>query len=96
LTAIKTAFESVSDKTKSLRVTTDSQYSIGVLSNPTWNPKKNKELSEQIKILAAQFNKVDYVWVKGHSGNTENDIVDNLAVKAYKDKKDFDVRSTQP
>ena len=92
LTAIKIALESVTDKSKSLVIYTDSQYSIGVVSNPTWKPKKNKELIKEIKELITTFARVDFTWVKGHSNSVENSIVDKLAVKAYIDKKDFEVR----
>lgn len=95
LTAIKIALEAVTDKSKSLVVYTDSQYAIGVLSNPTWNPKKNVELIQDIKKLMTPFKKIDFQWVKGHSNNTENEITDKLAVKAYIDKKDFEVRGTR-
>jgi len=95
LTAIKIALESVTDLSKTLMIYTDSQYSIGVVSNPTWKPKKNKELIKEIKCLVETFKKVEFIWVKGHSGNAENNIVDELAVRAYKDRKDFEVRGTR-
>ena len=95
LSAIKIALETVIDKSKSLEIYTDSQYSIGVVSNPTWKPKKNKELIKEIKDLVATFNKVSFTWVKGHSTDAENNIVDELAVRAYKDKKDFYGRGTR-
>ena len=95
LTAIKIAFEAVTDNSKQIVVYTDSQYAIGVLSNPTWNPKKNVELIKEIKKLMTQFKKIDFQWVKGHSSNTENEITDRLAVKAYIDKKDSIERGTR-
>jgi len=94
LTAIKIGLESVTDNSKLIVVYTDSQYSIGVLSNPTWKPKKNKELIKEIKDLISTFKSVDFQWVKGHADSTENNIVDELAVRAYKDRKDFEVRGT--
>jgi len=92
LTAVKIALEAVTDNSKPLVIYTDSQYTIGVLSNPTWNPKKNKKLIAEIKDILTTFKSVDFQWVKGHSGNIENEIVDQLAVRAYNNKKDFEVR----
>ena len=94
LTAIKIALESVTDNSKKIIIYTDSQYSIGVLSNPTWKPKKNKELIIEIKNLLKTFRRVNFEWVKGHSDHSENNIVDELAVRAYRDRKDFESRGT--
>jgi len=51
-------------------------------------------LIKEIKDLIATFQSVEFEWVKGHSGSLENEIVDELAVRAYKNKKDFEVRGT--
>jgi len=94
LTAVKVGLEAVKDKTKPIMVYTDSQYTIGVLSNPNWNPKKNKELIKEIKDMIELFPRVHFTWVKGHSDHPENNIVDELAVRAYNTCKDFEVRGT--
>lgn len=94
LTAIKLALEAVTDRSKPVMIYSDSQYSIGVVSNPDWNPKKNKELIKEIKDLIVSFECVDFEWVKAHSGIEGNEIVDELAVRAYKTKKDFEARGT--
>jgi ribonuclease HI len=39
---------------------------------------KNKDLWIQLDSLTSQF-KVDWIWVKGHSGHPENDRADYLA-----------------
>lgn len=88
LTAVKVALESVKNKTIPVVIYTDSQYTIGVLG--TWKPKKNVELISEIKSLISTFSKVSFVWVRGHNGNKENEIVDDLAVSAYKTKSDSD------
>lgn len=95
LSAIKIGLESVTDRSKTVIVYTDSQYSIGVVSNPTWKPKKNKELIKEIKDLISTFDRVEFEWVKGHSDNRENNIVDELAVRAYKNCGDFEARGTR-
>jgi ribonuclease HI len=41
-------------------------------------PVKNADLWQQLD-AAAQAHKVDWRWVKGHSGHRENDIADALA-----------------
>ena len=92
LTAIKVALESIKTTDIPIQIHTDSKYSIGVLTNPSWNPKKNKEMIHSIKTIMSNFKKIDLFWVKGHSNSEENNIVDQLAVKAYLDKKDFEIR----
>ena len=93
LSAIKIALEAIKDNSIPVVIYTDSQYSIGVLSNPNWKPKANKELIIEIKNLLIKFKKVDFQWVRGHSNHFENEIVDKLAVQAYVDKKDFETRT---
>ena len=39
---------------------------------------KNKDLWLQLEVLTAKF-KINWVWVKGHSGHLENDRADYLA-----------------
>lgn len=46
-------------------------------------PVKNKDLWEAIDILSAKLNP-RWFWVKGHAGNTFNEICDRLAVEAGK------------
>jgi ribonuclease HI len=46
-------------------------------------PVKNYELWQELDVLAAKH-KIDWKWVKGHSGNKYNDIADQLAVGAIK------------
>ena len=41
-------------------------------------PVKNKELWQRLE-AATHIHKVDWLWVKGHSGHPENDRVDQLA-----------------
>ena len=42
---------------------------------------KNKDLWVELDILSQKYN-ITWNWVKGHSGNIENDIADKLATEA--------------
>ncbi|HTJ63893.1 MAG TPA: ribonuclease HI [Alphaproteobacteria bacterium] len=46
-------------------------------------PVKNKELWQRLE-AAALLHKIDWLWVKGHSGHPENDRVDQLARDAIR------------
>jgi ribonuclease HI len=46
-------------------------------------PVKNKELWQRLE-AAAHIHKIDWLWVKGHSGHPENDRVDQLARDAIR------------
>jgi ribonuclease HI len=50
-------------------------------------PVKNKELWQRLE-AAALLHKIDWLWVKGHSGHPENDRVDQLARDAIKQLRD--------
>ena len=45
---------------------------------------KNKDLWVELDSLSLKHN-INWNWVKGHSGNIENDIADKLATEAIKD-----------
>jgi ribonuclease HI len=45
-------------------------------------PVKNKDLWEQLDALSSTFTDLKWKWVKGHSGDKFNDMVDELAVSA--------------
>ena len=45
---------------------------------------KNKDLWIELDTLVNKF-KIEWKWVKGHSGNVENDIADLLATTAIKE-----------
>lgn len=78
---------------------TDSQYVRQGITEwmPNWvrrgwktaggDPVKNRDLWERLN-LAVASHKVDWRWVKGHSGNPDNERVDQLArVEAVKIKE---------
>ena len=95
LTAIKVALQEVKEANRNIPsiIYTDSQYSIGVLSNLTWKPKKNIALINELKAIMASFAKITFVKVRGHSDHAENNIVDKLAVDACRNRTDSSVRS---
>ncbi|MEM9103898.1 MAG: ribonuclease HI [Pseudomonadota bacterium] len=74
-------------------LTTDSQYvRRGIMEwMKNWKkngwrtankkPVKNADLWQELDTIS-QEHQVDWQWVKGHSGHTENDRVDSLANKA--------------
>lgn len=78
LTAIKSALESVDDRTRPVRVHTDSSYSIGVLTKG-WKAKANRELILSIRELIKGFDDLDFIKVRGHAGHPLNERADELA-----------------
>ena len=49
LTAIYVALKSIKKSIDELTIVSDSEYALGCIFNPTWKPKKNKELIAKIK-----------------------------------------------
>jgi ribonuclease HI len=78
LTAILRGLDLVKDPTRPVRVYTDSQYAIGVLSLG-WKAKANVELIQEIKERLRAFTDVRFVKVPGHAGVPENERCDALA-----------------
>ena len=69
-----------------VRVHTDSQYAIGVLSHD-FRRKKNLDLLEMYDALvwdAALV--VHFKWVRGHSGDALNELCDALCVEAMENE----------
>lgn len=91
LEAINIALKKVKDKSKSMRIYTDSSYSLGVLTKG-WKAKKNPELVEEIKNRISEFKEIEFVKVKGHVGIEENEKADELARLAIQDKKSSENR----
>jgi ribonuclease HI len=78
LTAIKVALEQVEDKSRPVRLYTDSRYSIGVLMDG-WKAKANRELILEMRELIAEFDDLEFIKVKGHAGHALNERADALA-----------------
>ena len=89
LTAVIKGLEAL-NKSCQVKVTTDSKYVLTGITEwmPNWKkrnwrtaskkPVLNVDLWKKLDELVAQH-KVDWDWVKGHSGHIENDIADELA-----------------
>ena len=94
LTAVIRGFENL-NKASEVLVKTDSTYVINGITKwlPNWKakgwinsakkPVANKDLWEQLEFLIRKH-KVDWLWVKGHSGDDENERADQLARKGLK------------
>jgi len=92
LTAAIKALEAL-NKRCHVVLTTDSQYVMQGINEwldgwkqRNWRtankrPVKNVDLWQQLDALAAKHD-IDWQWVRGHSGHTENDRVDQLANRA--------------
>jgi len=78
LTGILRAAERLKGSDKPVRIHTDSQYSIGVLTKG-WKAKKNKELIRDVKAALSALDDVEVYYVPGHAGVELNERADELA-----------------
>ena len=83
LTAIKRALEELKRDDLPVRIFSDSNYSIGLLTK-NWKPQKNQALVHEIQTLMNKFCDLSFIKVKGHSGIKENEVADFLATSAIK------------
>ena len=83
LTAIQAGLLAVKDRTKPVRLFTDSQYAYGLLVE-NWKARKNQEIVESIKQTMLKFKDLKIIKVKGHSGLPGNEKADLLATSAIK------------
>lgn len=81
LTAILRGLESVTDRERPVVVYSDSQYSIGLLTQ-NWKAKANQELVAKLRALTRQFRDLRFVKVAAHTGIPLNERVDELARRA--------------
>lgn len=89
LLAIGIGLKSIKKPIDSLTIISDSEYALGCIFNPSWNPKKNKELISKIKKQLEKTqklvkNEIQTKHVYGHQkqGNIDmiwNNYVDKLA-----------------
>ena len=54
-----------------------------------WKKVKNRDLWERLS-AAAEPHQIEWVWVRGHSGDTNNERVDKLAVAEAESRKEGD------
>lgn len=81
-------------KPESITVVTDSKYVLQGITEwiKGWKakgwigsnkqPVKNRDLWERLDAVCSKHENLQWKWVKGHSGNTWNEAVDQLAVSA--------------
>lgn len=86
LMGVLRACEQTPDKSRPLRIYTDSTYSIGVLQQG-WKAKANQELVAACKKALAQLPVVSLHYVKGHAGIPLNEAADTLAVTAVERRR---------
>ncbi|MFB6355742.1 MAG: ribonuclease H [bacterium] len=91
LNAIRFALEAITDRTRPVRLYTDSEYSINALTdwihnwrNNGWqtsggDPVSNQDLLKEISSVMDEFNDLELHWVEGHSGHIFNERADYLA-----------------
>jgi ribonuclease HI len=92
---ITAAYEAMRALTGPLEVVSDSTYVVNCFRDRWWEgwlrrgwtnsqrkPVANRDLWEPMIELYRERDDVVFSWVKGHSGDTMNDLVDKLAVEA--------------
>ncbi len=94
LMAVIVAFQKLKNDENELFFYSDSKYVTNAI-NENWLEKWQERKFKNVKnvdlwkafITVSKGHKFHMIWVKGHSGNTYNEIADQLAVKASKEKK---------
>ena len=94
---IQAALEAVTALAGPLVVVSDSTYVVNCFRDGWWRgwlargwvnsakkPVANRELWEPLIVAVRDRGDVTFRWVKGHSGDRMNDLVDRLAVEASK------------
>lgn len=88
--AVISALEALKHPRYAVELTTDSRYVMDGVTKwlPAWKergwktaskkPVKNADLWQRLDELVVR-QKINWHWVKGHSGHTENELVDELA-----------------
>jgi ribonuclease HI len=97
---IQAALEAVTALPGPLVVVSDSTYVVNCFRDGWWRgwlargwvnsakkPVANRDLWEPLVALVEERGDVDFRWVKGHSGDSMNDLVDQLAVEAGKSQQ---------
>jgi ribonuclease HI len=92
---IQAALEAVTTLTGTLVVVSDSTYVVNCFRDNWWQgwlargwvnsakkPVANRDLWEPLITAVRDRGDITFRWVKGHSGDEMNDLVDRLAVEA--------------
>lgn len=90
LSAVINALRDIKRPVDKIVIYSDSQYVVRGINEwlESWKKRnfvnvKNPELWHELdELLNRKANKFEAVWVKGHNGHTENEIVDKMAVEA--------------
>ena len=82
LIAIYAGLKAIKGNIDSLEIVSDSEYALGCIFNPNWNPKKNRELIAKIKEQLIETQKlvkepITYRHIYGHQKIGNSDIVWN-------------------
>jgi ribonuclease HI len=89
LLAVIRGLETLKRDDLSVKIYTDSRY-VSDAVNKGWvfswetkrfKKKKNADLWQQFLVLYRKY-KVQFIWIKGHASNPENERCDRLAVEA--------------
>jgi ribonuclease HI len=86
LLAVKEALEAVHRKDLPVRLHTDSSYVHGLLTKG-WKAHKNRDLVDEIRLLASKFENLELIKVAGHAGEEGNERADYLATSAIEKRK---------
>ena len=81
LEAIRTALLELKKTDLPVRIYTDSNYALGLLSKG-WKAKMNTELVAEIRDIIRRFKDIRFIKVEGHAGIEGNERADRLAVSA--------------
>lgn len=93
LVAVLEAVREFADDPRVIRIVSDSNYVVKCFVDGWWRgwlakgwknsqrqPVANRDLWEPLIALVNERGRVEFEWVKGHSGDPMNDFVDSLAV----------------
>lgn len=70
-------------KYKRITIICDNNYVVNVLKGE-WVPRSNHKLWGKIFSVTDKFKSIQFVWIKGHSGNKHNEDADKAANEAAK------------
>lgn len=93
LLAVIVALETLKHKGNNVTIYTDSKYVVDAVEKKwvfdwekkDFKKKKNPDLWKRFLAIYRKHN-VNFIWIKGHNQNKENERCDKLAVKASKSK----------